>query len=288
MDGLTANSMIDILRQFELECKAWGISFSQSDSVLSYDDSTLFCTAGMQRFKVGYHNVGLTEYTIANVQSCIRLNDIESLGDGTHFALFNMLGLFSFRDWTVEQTIRFWIGFMSEIDVEVEYATVHPNKLGWSRFYVEEGIEVRTDNSCHWSLDGLGGYCTEFYYKGVEIGNIVNPLGTCIDVGFGLERLDILVNNRTPPTKVESMTTCINEIIRAGVAPSNVKRGYVLRKLLRDLNKMGGKLDHEFFAAEIDRQTKMRERYDELKIKHPNETALYWWGTHGINVEEIA
>ncbi|WP_171898176.1 hypothetical protein [Rhizobium leguminosarum] len=41
------------------------------------------------------------------------------------------------------------------------------------------------------------------YKHGVEIGNIVNPLGTCIDVGFCTERLD-LVANGTPDDELES------------------------------------------------------------------------------------
>jgi hypothetical protein len=43
----------------------------------------------------------------------------------------------------------------------------------------------------------MGGYCTEFYHNGVEIGNIVNTMDKFIDVGFGYSRLDAIVNNPT-------------------------------------------------------------------------------------------
>ena len=58
----------------------------------------------------------------------------------------------------------------------------------WKHFYPPDML-IKLDEGCLWSDGNIGGYCTEFYYNDIEIGNIVNPLGTCIDVGFGLERL---------------------------------------------------------------------------------------------------
>lgn len=69
--------------------------------------------------------------------------------------------------------------------------TIHPDRLvEWTPLYGGR-VPIVPDPECIWSDGGISGYCTEFYKDGVEIGNIVNPLGTCIDVGFGAERLDM-------------------------------------------------------------------------------------------------
>ena len=91
-----------------------------------------------------------------------------------------MMDLFSFRELSVPQAIRFWLEFLDQINALPDYVTIHPERMAeWSGFI----------------------FCTEFYKNGIEIGNIVNPLGTCIDVGFGLERLDMIVHGSPPATQ---------------------------------------------------------------------------------------
>ena len=70
----------------------------------------------MQQFKSKFKDL---EYkgTISNIQSCLRLNDIEEIGDGSHLLYFNMIGFFSFREWTVPQTIKYWMGFLNQIGI---------------------------------------------------------------------------------------------------------------------------------------------------------------------------
>ena len=80
------------------------------------------------------------------------------------------------------------------LKIDVDYVTIHPDKLDeWRSLYDNYDVEVRADEECKWSDGDIGGYCTEFFKNDVEIGNIVNPLGTCIDVGFGLQRLNMFV-----------------------------------------------------------------------------------------------
>lgn len=54
----------------------------------------------------------------------------------------------------------------------------------------------------------------------------------------------------------------------------------VLRKLLREIYKLGLKLEHPFFDDEIVRQKKIRDRYEKLKDKHPNMPKEWWYDTH--------
>jgi hypothetical protein len=49
---------------------------------------------------------------------------------------------------------------------------------------------VRHDSGCVWTDGNVGGFCSELFTPdGVEVGNLVNPLGHSIDVGFGYERI---------------------------------------------------------------------------------------------------
>ncbi|MDW9481944.1 hypothetical protein GOB57_25165 [Sinorhizobium meliloti] len=278
-----AGRLIHRYRDFS---KSKGIEFDIVNSVRPYDDTTLFCSAGMQRFKRLFSDPS-HHGTLANVQACLRLGDLDEIGDGTHSLYFDMLGLFSFRQMTVGDAIDFWLEFLGQIGAWPDYVTIHPDRLDdWTPLY-HGRVPVRPDPECRWSDGNISGYCTEFYKDGIEIGNIVNPLGTCIDVGFGLERLDLVVNGSPPVDALTTLRTTIEKIIESGYRPGNKEQGYVLRKLLRLLAVKGGNLDHPFFADEVERQKRLLRRYEVLKPKHPDKTPEWWFDTHGIDVGEL-
>jgi alanyl-tRNA synthetase len=235
----------------------------------------------MQQFKNQFKDESYKGITLANVQSCIRLNDFDFMGDGTHLGHFEMMGLFSFRDWTVKQAIDFWTGFLDLCQLKVDYVTIHPDCPNWADLHKHE---VRLDPECKWTDGEIGGYCTEFYSQGIEIGNIVNPLGTCIDVGFGFERLDKLINGTLPKTREECLKDVIVKIVDSGYKPGHKNQGYVLKRLLRQMVKEGFTWDHPLFITEVNRQSRMKERYEALLPKHPNQTKEWWYSTHGIEM----
>lgn len=237
----------------------------------------------MQQYKENFKDENF-KGTISNIQSCLRLNDIDKIGDGSHLLYFNMIGFFSFREWTVPQTINYWLNFLINIGITPDYVTIHPDKPEWSEFYKD--IEVRFDEECYWSDGEIGGYCTEFYKNNIEIGNIVNTLGTCIDVGFGLERLEMIINNQTK-TKEQTLYETTNKIIECGFFPGNTKQGYVLRKLLRLCYINSVDINHNFYSSEIERQNKIINRFNILKDKHKDKTKEWWWDTHGIDIDLI-
>src|SRR3990167_4561686 len=229
---------MNILETYQEYCLKYGIQFEDIKNIKSPDNSTLFCSAGMQRFKDKFQSdfVG----TLSTNQRCLRVDDINTIGDGTHFGVFNMLGLFSFRDWDIVRTIHFWLDFMKILGLELSSVHIHPDRIKWSTIYqdYDKNIQIVSDPECKWSDGEIGGYCTEFYVNGIEVGNIVNPLDTCIDVGFGLERLDQLVNKTRQKTKEELLLSTCESIIESGYKPSNKRQGYVLRRILRELNKL--------------------------------------------------
>jgi alanyl-tRNA synthetase len=212
-----AGRLIDTYQRY---CESKNITFARSHSVKSFEYSTLFCSAGMQQFKRQFIDPAFVG-TFANIQSCLRLGDLAEIGDGIHALNFNMMGLFSFRELSVPQTIAFWLEFLDQINASPDYVTIHPKRMAeWSRFYPSQ-IPIHSDPSCTWSDGSVSGFCTEFYKNGIEIGNIVNPLGTCIDVGFGLERLDMIVHGTAPATQHELLVSAIETIIEAGYRPGN-------------------------------------------------------------------
>ena len=278
---------MNLEEEYKKHCELYDISFHKVESCLSYDDTTLFCPAGMQQFKPFFSQELYKEYAIGNIQRCLRLKDIEELGDGTQFGIFNMIGLFSFRYWTVQQAIDFWMLFLKKIGVYPDYVTIHPDKKDWAKYYTGYNLEISEDPECIWSDGEIGGFCTEFYKDGVEIGNIVNPLGTCIDVGFGYERLDSFVNPSKPKSKTECMSDIINQLILEGIRPSNKEHGYILRKLLRQFINDEGRLDHPFFVEEKERQSKILEKYHRIGPKHKDKSKEWWFDTHGVDLNLI-
>ncbi len=273
-----------IIKIYEELCLEQSISFKMEDSVKSYDDTTFFCPAGMQQFKSKFKDVDYIG-TNTNIQPCIRLNDIDEIGDGTHLLYFNMIGFFSFREKTLQEVIHFWMEFLNRIGIKPDYVTIHPDKMiEWSKLYQDYNIPIKWDGDCKWSDGEIGGYCTEFYKDGIEIGNIVNPLDTCIDVGFGLERL-MMVTGGKQKTKEETLKETVLKIIDSGIKPSHTGGGYVLKKLLRLMCKENIQLDHIMYHSELDRQQKNLSKYEKIKDKYSDKSKEWWWETMGIDLD---
>ena len=199
-----------------------------------------------------------------------------------------MIGLFSFRELTVQDTIHFWMEFLQKINCIPDYVTIHPDKPEWKEFYSSYNIEIRLDKECIWS-DGNGpesisGYCTEFYKDDIEIGNIVNPLGTCIDVGFGLERI-LMVLTGEQKSKEDTLVETILKIIESGFTPTYNKQGSLLRKLLRICYLENIVIEHQFYQDEILRQEKILQKYNRLKDRYKDKPKEWWWNTFGIDLD---
>jgi len=278
---------MNLEEEYKNHLALYDIPFYKESSCLAYDDSTLFCPAGMQKYKADFLNTSIQNKTVGNIQKCLRLNDLNELGDGTHFGIFQMMGLFSFRHMTVRDTINLWISFLNKISIKIDYVTIHPLMKSWKEYYSPYDIEVREDDECKWTDGNVGGYCTEFFHDNIEIGNIVNPLGTCIDVGFGFDRLNNIVNQPVQKTRLQCLYDICDELIKEGIRPSANKHGYILRKILRDIVIANGIYDHPYFVEEQKRQSMLEDKYKRLKDKYPNKSFEWWKDTHGIDLNLI-
>jgi alanyl-tRNA synthetase len=292
--------MTDITRVFRDLCDINNYPFEIIDNVKSYDDTTLFCPAGMQKYKKDFSDLEIKGKTVGNIQSCLRLVDYDEIGDGTHCLCFDMIGLFSFRDITLQKAVDFWMTYMKNLNVKIDFITIHPDKFDdWKYLYDNYPVELRKDPGCIWS-DGssAGSYCTEFYHirngQEIEVGNIVNPQdSTCIDAGFGWDRLDSIVNGTPLRNQSDVMAKAIKKLLDSGFVPSGHKHGSILRKLYRDFIKKGFTCDEEhalmttWYHKETERIKNAQNSYINLKKKHPNKDASFWMETFGIDINDI-
>ena len=96
-----------------------GHKIMPSSSLLPSDPSVLLTTAGMQQFKeyfIGNKSAqkDFKSKRIATCQKCFRVKDIEQVSDTTHHTFFEMLGNFSFNDYSKKQSIEFAWEFLTE------------------------------------------------------------------------------------------------------------------------------------------------------------------------------
>ena len=74
------------------------------------------------------------------------------------------------------------------------------------------------------------------YYERMFQGKLFGPkISSITDVGFGLERLEAIVNGTEVKSANETLEDTILKIVDSGYKPGPQKQGYVLRKLLRIL-----------------------------------------------------
>ncbi len=217
--------------------------------------------------------------SVASCQKCFRTSDIEEVGDESHLTFFEMLGNFSFGSYFKKEAIQYAHEFITKIlGLKIDYITVFEGDIFeelpadeesekiWKE--IDASLEVKKagkkDN--FWGPTGNEGPCgptTEIYINGMEIWNLVfneyykNSDATLkkletpgIDTGMGLERLAMIVQNKKNVFETDLFpqieSRIISDHIRAsvflisdGVVPSNIERGYVLRRLIRRAMRHG-------------------------------------------------
>ena len=306
----TAKQILDTFINFFTEN---GHTRIKNSSIVPENDPTLlFINAGMAPIKKCFTGEEQpVSKRMCNVQTCIRTNDIESVGDRHHLTSFNMLGSWSIGDYFKEGAIEYAFKLLTEgfkIPKEKLYATVFSGdaELGlpaddksagiWEKVGIDPSHIIKLpfeDN--FWSMgDGEGpcGPCTEvFFDTGDEHGESYEKTGffdtkkryleiwnagvfmqyyknldktysklkfNSVDTGSGLERMLLTLNGLESVYDTEIFVDIMNYlrenskhpnerslriicehirtsviILNAKVEPSNVKAGYILRRLMR-------------------------------------------------------
>jgi alanyl-tRNA synthetase len=276
-------------RRFE----EFGFPLRDDTNVIPEDNTTLFVCSGMQKFK---HRFGDPDgKTDGTLQSCIRTNDLDLVGDGSHLTSFKMLGNFSFAGPSYQHSVQMWQSILSDLNWKVEIH-IHPSRDDHKRLW--DGYTIIDDEDCVWSDGAIGGNCCEVYYQGLEIGNLVNPLEHSTDVGFGFERmLQIMENkNRVDETSLfdQGFTPIARDHIRTlilmqsnNISPGNKGRSYVCRRLIRRIIGCYVPQLKEWFECEDELLKRRLASGRRLWRKNQNKPPEWWWDTCGILPEEI-
>jgi len=237
-----------------------------------------------------------------SLQSCVRTDDLELVGDGSHLTYFQMVGNFSFGGEDYETSVELWHSILWDLGIPVTEIRVHPNRSDHRRLWLDRGYTVKPDESCVWSDGRIGGHCCEVFCGELEVGNLVNPLGHSTDVGFGWERLHQIVENkdRVDQTSLfdKKMHPVVSDHCRTitimrenGIEPGNRGRNYVCRRLLRRMLRL--LTGHESFEFDdwLQQERELRERNirqgRRLWRKHREKPPSFWWETFGIMPDEI-
>lgn len=254
----------------------------------------------MQPVKHRFHEPDGSRY--GSLQSCVRTDDIDLVGDGSHLTYFEMLGNFSFGGDDYNHSIELWHSILTDLGISGTHVRVHSSQEGHRRLWERLGYLVKLDDECVWSDGQIGGYCCEVFVGELEIGNLVNPLGHSTDVGFGWERLIQVVEqkNRVDETSlfdgrlhpvVSDHCRTISVMRENGIEPGNKGRNYVCRRLLRRVLRLLDGSEQFDFDDWLQSERELREKSirqgRRLWRKHKHQPPQFWWETLGIMPDEI-
>jgi alanyl-tRNA synthetase len=128
-----------------------GHKFLPSVSILPENDpSTIFISSGVQTmvpYVMGQdHPQG---DKVANIQKCIRMQDIDEVGDATHDTFFEMIGYWSFGDYFKEKSIQqLYDFFTKEMGLD-------PEKLYVTCFEGDDNAPKDTESAEIWQKIGI-------------------------------------------------------------------------------------------------------------------------------------
>ncbi len=114
------------------------------------DPSALFINSGMHPmarfFLEGKHPLGSR---IADVQRCLRTDDIEEVGDTTHHTFFEMLGNWSFGNYFKKESITFSYEFLTK------HLNIDPKRLWVTVFAGDKDAPQDEESARYWQEVGI-------------------------------------------------------------------------------------------------------------------------------------
>ena len=155
--------------------------------VVQNDPTLMFTNAGMNQFKNYFLDIDTPKFKrVANSQKCIRVsgkhNDLEEVGHDTyHHTMFEMLGSWSFGDYSKEIAISLAWNFLVDkcnLNKDRIYVSIFEgndnDKVAidsdslkyWKKYVNEDKIILGNKNDNFWEMGEIGpcGPCTEIHY----------------------------------------------------------------------------------------------------------------------------
>ena len=155
-----------------------------SSSLVPADPTSLFTSAGMQQFVPYFSGEHTLPYKrVCSAQKCVRVNDVEEVGDSTHHTFFEMLGNWSFGDYFKKKAIDMALEFLlTECGIE-------KSKLWVTVFTGQGSIPKDTESVDLWKSCGIPenkifeyGFDDNFWGPVTKTG----PCGPCSEIFFEL------------------------------------------------------------------------------------------------------
>ena len=172
-----------------------------SPIVVNNDPTLMFNNAGMNQFKNFFLDIDTPKYKrVANSQKCIRVsgkhNDLEQVGHDTyHHTMFEMLGNWSFGDYSKEKAISLAWEFLTEkckLNKDRIYISVFEGDKAdsldldseslkyWQRFVNDDKIIKGNKKDNFWEMGEVGpcGPCSEIHYDNRPIDQLKETPGS--------------------------------------------------------------------------------------------------------------
>ena len=155
--------------------------------VINNDPTLMFTNAGMNQFKNFFLSIDTPEFSkVTNSQKCLRVsgkhNDLDEVGHDTyHHTMFEMLGNWSFGDYSKEKAIDMaWEFLVKKCNLEIDriYVTVFEGDETeslvkdidsynfWTKYLPKEKILFANKKDNFWEMGEIGpcGPCSEIHY----------------------------------------------------------------------------------------------------------------------------
>jgi len=134
---------------------ARGHKVTAGSSLIPADPTTLFTSAGVQQFVPSFRgDVPAPDPRLATCQKCLRVDDIEEVGDAWHETFFEMLGNFSIGDYFKQEAIAWaWEYSIKELGLPKDriWITVHPEDedayAAWRNLGVAENRIIKLEDN---------------------------------------------------------------------------------------------------------------------------------------------
>ena len=257
----------------------------------------------MQPLKPRFQHPDRTSF--GDIQYCVRTSDIDLVGDGTHLTFFQMVGSFGFGTNDYGRHVVMWTNIVRDLELPISHVNIHPDS-GFERHW--DGVfPIRYDPECVWTDGNVGGFCSELFTPdGIEVGNLVNPLGHSVDVGFGYERMLQVMERKTRVDETELFNPVLDPVSRdhfrtlsvfkeQGIVPGNKGRNYVCRRLIRRFIRLNPQVDQcpfsEWMQSErmrMEQSIRDAQKYWRRNCERDREIPdSFYWDTFGILPEEM-
>lgn len=224
-----------------------GHIYLDSKSIIPENDpSTLFISSGVQTmipYVLGEkHPMGMN---IANIQKCVRTQDIDEVGDNTHDTFFEMIGYWSFGDYFKEKSIKqLYNFFIDEIGLD-------KNRIYVTCFEGDENSDKDTESAKIWKSMGIDESKIFFLGTNSNWWNVGDngPCGPDTEVFYDISKSGLDIKN------IEDFITAdenqqIVEIANSVFMSYQMKDGIVVGKLNQKTVDMGSGFERLCLASQ--------------------------------------